>query len=172
VREWLSRSSFSFFSFLFPRPLSSGHRETAFPTGSCVTSHALCACVMRVKQRSKATRYNQNRKAAGISQFSRLFNHFHSRRRALSQYRIARFALMTKKCIPTNGRRFSPLRPFSISSLLSFARRSDEDSRRSRIKITKIAKFSAKLNYAITRLYAYEIGKHASSSLASLKDAV
>lgn len=124
-------------------------QETAFPTSSCVTSHALCACVMRVKQRSKATRYNRSRKAAGISQFSRLFNHFHSRRRrALSQYRTARFALMTKK-MHSNKRIPFPLRAPYFYSLL-FSVRNDDEFRWSWIKITN-CQFSANIIYAITR---------------------
>lgn len=63
-----------------------------------------CACVTRVKQRSKATRYNWNHKTLGIYRNFLASDHFYSRHRALSRYRTVHFALMTKKKkrIPTS----------------------------------------------------------------------
>lgn len=71
--------SFTFFSpFFIPSSIASPFISRAHG-GNCLPDQQLryvaraCACVTRVKQRSKAARYNWSRKAAGISQSSSSF---------------------------------------------------------------------------------------------------
>lgn len=132
-----ARERFMFFHlFLFFTPSSIASPFISRARGNCLSDQQLryvaraCACIRRVKQPSKAARYNWSRKAAGISQSPRLFYQYHSRLRAP----LNRAFRVNDKKSHSNKRNTAPLlfvhKTTFIRAILLTIRfmKSDEDS--------------------------------------------